>query len=119
MTENKGRKSQRRSCPKASVIRQSTKTIRALICSKLLPPDDATFDCLAAANKTQETSKIPLVKSKLFQGIKTPPYVVDSCGIAPTTYGGQKLKLGFPAVFRTENEGRIDKSFPVLCKRKF
>ena len=33
---------------------------------------------LAAANKTQETSKIPLVKSKLFQGIKTPPYVVAS-----------------------------------------
>ena len=64
-------------------------------------------------------NQIPLVKSKLFQGIKTPPYVVDSCGIAPTTYGGQKLKFGFPAVFKTENEGRIDKSFPVLCKRKF
>ena len=27
--------------------------------NKVLPPGDSLFDCLAAANKTQETSKIP------------------------------------------------------------
>ena len=80
----------------------------ALICSKLLPPNDSAFGCLAVNNKTQETSKIPLAESTLFQGIKTPPYIVVRHSSASTIYGGQESRFGFAAVFRTENkEGSI------------
>ena len=42
-----------------------------------------------------------------------------SCGIAPTTYGGQESKFGFVAVFSAGNEVGISKRFPVGYKGEF
>jgi len=83
-----------------------------------LPPDDAVYGYLADNNKTQETSKIPLVKSNLFQRIKIPPYVVVSNGIKPTTYSGRKSRFSYAAVFKAENEERINGNISVGCNRK-
>ena len=44
---------------------------------------------------------------------------MGSSGVAPTTYGGQKLKFGFLAVFRAGNEVGIDRSISVGYKGEF
>jgi len=49
-----------------------------------------------------------LVKAKLLQGSKLPPYIVVSCKEDSTTYSGRKVRFAFVAVFRVENEVGID-----------
>lgn len=48
-----------------------------------------------------------------------PPYVVVLYRDASTTYGGQKSKFGFLAVFRHENDVGIEDRIPVGYEAKF
>ena len=61
-------------------------------------------------------SQVAVRTAKLIQRPKIPPYVVALYRGTSTTYGGQKSKFGFVAVFGAKNEVGIDENISVSYK---